>query len=182
MEAMEAANLPGFDYLEFKKSLQNLKKMDFSDPIRFQTAYATAQSMGVTPGQLQESAQHYLDVLSKEHKKFSNALSGQRAAQVNDKEAKLKQIDAEVKRQEAKIKELQAQIEKSRSEQTKLRDSIKKNVDKLAKTIKKYGSTTDETKIFLEETRGYHGLIVFGCPHWRCWLSGCFITMGYDHG
>ena len=141
MEAMEAANLPGFDYLEFKKSLQNLKKMDFSDPIRFQTAYATAQSMGVTPGQLQESAQHYLDVLSKEHKKFSNALSGQRAAQVNDKEAKLKQIDAEVKRQEAKIKELQAQIEKSRSEQTKLRDSIKKNVDKLAKTQANFETT-----------------------------------------
>ena len=141
MEAMEAANLPGFDYLEYKKSLQNLKKMDFTDSIRFQTAYATAQSMGVTPAQLQKSAQHYLDVLSKENTKFAKALSGQRAAQVNDKEAKLKQIDAEVKRQEAKIKELQAQIEKSRSEQTKLRDSIKKNVDKLAKTQADFETT-----------------------------------------
>lgn len=141
MEAMEAANLPGFDYLEYKKSLQNLKKMDFTDSIRFQTAYATAQSMGVTPGQLQESAQHYLDVLSKEHKKFSNALSGQRSAQVSDKEAKLKQIDADVKRQEAKIKELQAQIDKSRAEQAKLRSSIKSNVDKLAKTQADFETT-----------------------------------------
>lgn len=141
MEAMEAANLPGFDYLEYKKSLQNLKKMDFTDSIRFQTAYATAQSMGVTPAQLQESAQHYLDVLNKEHKKFSNALSGQRAAQVNDKEAKLKQIDADVKRQEAKIKELQAQIDKSRDEQTKLRSSIKNSIDKLAKTQADFETT-----------------------------------------
>ena len=141
MEAMEAANLPGFDYLEFKKSLQNLKKMDFTDSIRFQTAYATAQSMGVTPAQLQESAQHYLDVLGKEQQKFARALSGQRAAQVNDKEIKLQQIDADVKRQEAKIKELQAQIEKSRAEQTKLRESIKKNVDKLAKTQADFETT-----------------------------------------
>ncbi|MCX8211287.1 MAG: hypothetical protein OTI34_09585 [Lewinella sp.] len=141
MEAMEAANLPGFDYLEYKKSIQNLKKMDFTNSIRFQTAYATAQSMGVTPGQLQESAQHYLDVLGKEHGKFSNALSGQRAAQVNDKEVKLKQIDAEVKRQEAKIEELQAQIEKSLTEQTKLRGSIKNSVDKLAKTQADFETT-----------------------------------------
>jgi hypothetical protein len=141
MEAMEAANLPGFDYLEYKKSLQNLKKMDFTDSIRFQTAYASAQSMGVTPAQLQESAQHYLDVLEKEHKKFSNALGGQRAAQVNNKEAQLKQIDADVKRQEAKIKELQALIEKSRTEQTKLRGSIKSSVDKLAKTQADFETT-----------------------------------------
>jgi uncharacterized coiled-coil protein SlyX len=141
MEAMEAANLPGFDYLEYKKSLQNLKKMNFTDSIRFQTAYATAQSMGVTPAQLQESAQHYLNVLGKEQKKFSNALSGQRAAQVSDKEAKLKQIDADVKRQEAKIKELQAQIDKSRAEQEKLRSSIKNNVDKLAKTQADFETT-----------------------------------------
>ena len=138
---MEAANLPGFDYLEYKKSLQNLKKMNFTDSIRFQTAYATAQSMGVTPAQLQESAQHYLNVLGKEQKKFSNALSGQRAAQVSDKEAKLKQIDADVKRQEAKIKELQAQIDKSRAEQEKLRSSIKNNVDKLAKTQADFETT-----------------------------------------
>lgn len=141
MEAMEAANLPGFDYLEFKKSLQNLKKMDFTDSIRFQTAYAAAQSMGVTPGQLQESAQHYLDVLEKEHKKFSDALSGQRSAQVNDKETELKQIDADVKRQEAKIKGLQAQIDKSRTEQAKLRGSIKNSVDKLAKTQADFETT-----------------------------------------
>lgn len=141
MEAMEAANSPGFDYLEYKKSLQNLKKMDFTDSIRFQTAYASAQTMGVTPGQLQESAQYYLNVLENEQKKFSNALSGQRAAQVNDKEAKLKQIDAEVKRQEEKIKELQAQIEKSRTEQQQLRTTIKKSVDKLDKTQADFETT-----------------------------------------
>lgn len=134
MEAMEAANLPGFDYLEYKKALQNLKKMDFTDSVRFQTAYAAAQSMGVTPKQLQDSAQHYLTVLDAEHKKFSSALAGQRNAQVSEKEKQLKQLDADIQRQEAKIRDLQAQIGKSRQEQAKLLATIETSTGKLMKT------------------------------------------------
>lgn len=141
MEAMEAANLPGFDYLEYKKALQNLKKMDFTDSVRFQTAFAAAQSMGVTPKQLQDSAQHYLTVLDAEHKKFSAALAGQRNAQVSDKENQLKQLDGDIKRQEDKIKELQAQIEKSRKEQAKLRATIEKSTGKLVKTQADFETT-----------------------------------------
>jgi len=141
MEAMEAANLPGFEYLEYKKALQNLKKMDFTDSVRFQTAFAAAQSMGVTPKQLQDSAQHYLTVLEAEHKKFSAALAGQRNAQVSDKENQLKQLDGDIQRQEAKIKELQGQIEKSRKEQAKLRATIEKSTGKLVKTQADFETT-----------------------------------------
>jgi len=141
MEAMEAANLPGFDYLEYKKALQNLKKMNFTDSVRFQTAFATAESMGVTPKQLQDSAQHYLKVLEAEHKKFSAALAGQRNAQVSDKENKLKQLDDHIKRQEAQIKEIQAQIDKSRQEQSKLRATIDKSTGKLEKTQADFETT-----------------------------------------
>lgn len=141
LEAMEAANLPGFDYLEFKKSLQNLKKMNFTDSVRFQTAFAAAQSMGVTPKQLQDSAQHYLNVLTKEQQKFSKALAGQRAQQISDKETTLQQIDADIERQEAKIKELQATIQKAKAEQTKLRNSIKGSADKLTKTQADFETT-----------------------------------------
>jgi hypothetical protein len=141
MEAMEAANLPGFDYLEYKKSLQNLKKMNFTDSVRYQTAFATAQSMEVTPKQLQDSAQHYLNTLNAEQKKFSKALAGQRSQQISEKEGQLKQIDADIGRQEAKIKELQAQIEQSKAKQAKLRKTIKGSVDKLAKTQADFETT-----------------------------------------
>lgn len=141
MEAMESANLPGFDYLEFKKSLQNLKKMDFTDSVRFQTAYAAAQAMGVTPQQLQDSATHYLNVLEKEHQKFLRALAGQRQQQVGDKEARLQQIDVDVQRQEAKIKELQQQIEKSRADHKKLKTSIERSAQKLTQTKADFETT-----------------------------------------
>lgn len=134
MEAMERANQPGFDYLEYKKALQNLKKMNFTDSVRFQTAYATAQSMGVTPKALIDSAQHYLTALNQEQHKFGEALKGQRSQQVSDKEQQLKQLDESIRQQEAKIKELQAQIAKTKTEQKKLRDTISKSTGKLAKT------------------------------------------------
>ncbi|MEM9527960.1 MAG: hypothetical protein AAGA31_15200 [Bacteroidota bacterium] len=134
MEAMERANQPGFDYLEYKKALQNLKKMNFTDSVRFQTAYATAQSMGVTPKALVDSAQHYLSALNQEQQKFGQALKGQRAQQVSDKELQLKQLDESISQQETKIKELQAQIAKTKTEQKKLRDTINKSTSKLAKT------------------------------------------------
>ncbi|MEL7160426.1 MAG: hypothetical protein AAFN92_06695, partial [Bacteroidota bacterium] len=134
LEAMEKANQPGFDYLEYKKALQNLKKMNFTDQVRFQTAYATAQSMGVTPKALTASAQHYLQILGEEEKKFAAALQGQRAQQVGDREAQLQQLGSRIEQQEAEIKALQEKIAKTKSEQKKLRDSINKSTTKLTKT------------------------------------------------
>lgn len=134
MEAMETANLPGFDYLEYKKALQNLKKMNFTDGVRFQTAYAAAQGMGVTPQQLMDSAQHYLNILAKEEQKFRKALQGQKSQQIKEKEAQLSRLDQQIAAQEAKIKDLQAQIETTKKEQAKLQQTITKSTQKLAAT------------------------------------------------
>lgn len=141
MGAMESANLPGFDYLEYKKSLQNLKKMNFTDDVRYQTAYAAAQSMGVTPGQLADSAQHYLDTLAKEQAKFSQALAGQQSQQVGNKQEQLKQLAGSITRQEAKIKELQAEIQKTKSKQEKLQQDISQSTSKLRQTKADFEAT-----------------------------------------
>ncbi|MEM9930026.1 MAG: hypothetical protein AAF840_09420, partial [Bacteroidota bacterium] len=44
-KAMQAADQPGFDYLEFKQALKNLKKVSADEGTRFQSAYAMAQAM-----------------------------------------------------------------------------------------------------------------------------------------
>ena len=141
MAAMESANLPGFDYLEYKKSLQNLKKMNFTDDVRYQTAYTAAQSMGVTPGQLADSAQHYLNTLAKEEAKFSQALAGQQTQQVGNKREQLKQLDSSIARQEAKIKELQAEIKKTKTKQQKLQEDISQSTAKLRQTKADFEAT-----------------------------------------
>ena len=141
LKAMEKANLPGFDYLEYKKALQNLEKMNLDDASRFQAAYAAAQSMGVTPQQLTDSANHYLQALSVEQEKFAKAVSGQREDQVIKREAQLKQFDESVGQQEAKIKELQDQIAKTRERQTQLRKSIGESRAKIDATAADFDTT-----------------------------------------
>ena len=46
MKAIEENNLEGFDYLEFKSSLQSLAKMSMDDATRYQSAMAMAKSVG----------------------------------------------------------------------------------------------------------------------------------------
>ena len=71
--ALEKNNQQGFDYFEFRQALRNLAKMPMDEATRFHSAYAMAQTMGVTPEKLVESAKFYLDVLAKEQAKFSEA-------------------------------------------------------------------------------------------------------------
>ena len=78
-KAMESNNLDGFDYLEFKQSLQSLSKMPMDEATRFRSAFAMAETMGATTQQLLSSANHYIDVLKSEETKFEKALANQRA-------------------------------------------------------------------------------------------------------
>ena len=70
--AMEQANLDGFDYLEYKQSLNSLAKMPMDVKTRFQSAFAMAQTMGANPKKLMDSALHYINVLKKEEVKFAS--------------------------------------------------------------------------------------------------------------
>ncbi len=141
LQAMERANLPGFDYLEYKKALQNLEKMNFDEGMRFQTAYAAAQSMGVTPAQLTDSAAHYLSALKVEQDKFAAAMQKQQDEQVGSKQEELKRLDGLVAEQETKIKQLQEQIEKTRARQQQLQQTIGESQGKIQSTAADFQKT-----------------------------------------
>ena len=143
LQAMERANLPGFDYLEYKKALQNLEKMNFDEGMRFQTAYAAAQSMGVTPAQLTESASHYLSALKVEQDKFTAAMQKQQTEQVGTKQDELGRLDGLVAEQEAKIKQLQEQIGKTKARQQELQQTIGESQEKIQATAADFEKTYD---------------------------------------
>jgi hypothetical protein len=84
LQAMEANNLDGFDYLEYKHSLHNLAKMAMDEKTRYQSAYAAASTMGATPAKLVKTAHFYIDVLKKEEAKFAQALANQKDKQIGD--------------------------------------------------------------------------------------------------
>lgn len=134
LKAMEGANLEGFDYLEYKRSMQSLLKMNMDDATRYQSAFAMAQTMGATPAHLIDSAQHYLDTLKAEEEKFEAALNHQREKQIAAKQQELDQLQGVIKNKEEKIRQLQAEIKQHEQSLTGLEQDIKEATAKVEST------------------------------------------------
>lgn len=131
---MDRANLEGFDYLEFKKSLQSLQKMKMVEATAYQSAFVMAQTMGVTPAHLIKTAQHYLDALSQEEKKFGTALANQQNNKIGSKRQELQQLQKGLKDKEAKILQLQKEIKQDKVSSDKLEGSINNAVNNIENT------------------------------------------------
>ena len=123
-QAMEKNNIDGFDYLEFKESLKSLEKMPMDEATRFKSAYAMAQTMGASAKQLEQTAQHYINVLKTEEKKFEQALENQRNNQIGSKKSELTKVEEIIKAKAAQIKALTQEIEASQKKVNVLKDQI----------------------------------------------------------
>lgn len=134
LKAMDANNLDGFDYLEFKQSLKSLEKMPMDDATRYQSAFAMAQTMGATPQKLMETAQHYLKVLANEEKKFEEALVAQRQKQIGSKESQIKKLEEIVTSKANQIKQLTKEIEDHQKKANALKKEIGGAVVKVENT------------------------------------------------
>lgn len=143
LRAMSEQDAEGFDYLEFKKSLNSLKKMDMDDATRYQSALAMAQTMGANPAHLAESAHYYIEVLKKERAKFGEALANQQKRQVEDKEQKIRQIEEELKAKAGQIQQLQQEIEARQKESGMLKTQIREAMDKLLATQNDFAASFD---------------------------------------
>lgn len=134
LAAMDKANLPGVDYLEYRQSLKSLEKMPMDEQVRYQSAFAMAQAMGATAQKLVESAGHYVDVLKSEQSKFDEALRNQTADRIGNRQEMLKNLDATLKQKAEQIKKLTEEMQQHRSEMEKLDAEIKEATSKVETT------------------------------------------------
>jgi hypothetical protein len=134
LKAIEANNLEGFDYLEFKQSLQSLSNMDMDEITKYQSALAMAKTMGATKAKLVQSAKHYVAVLMEEEKKFLDAVENQRTKQVSSKQNKLKQLENLIIEKDKKIIALQAEIVKHKDTLEKEKTNINQSAAKVEAT------------------------------------------------
>ena len=110
--ALNSANLPGFDYLEFKQSLGALSAMNMDEATAMKSAFATAATMGLTKNKLIETAQHYKSVLAGEKNKFQQALENRMIKKVEGKKQEVERFKKQIIEYKAKIKQLEEQVAK----------------------------------------------------------------------
>jgi len=111
LAAMDKNNLEGFDYLEFKQALKNLENMPMDEKTRYQSAFAMAKTMNVTPEHLVKTAGHYVAILQQEEQKFGQALTAQRSKQIGGREQQMADLEKGIKAKAEQIKRLTEEIE-----------------------------------------------------------------------
>lgn len=139
--ALEKNNQEGFDYLEFRQALKNLSKMSMDEGTRYQSAYAMAQTMGVTNVKLIESANFYLQVLSGEQSKFNEAHAQQRTRLIGSREDDIKSLEAQIQQKTEQIQQLTQQIEEHRRQSEQIRQEISNNTLKIESTKADFDTT-----------------------------------------
>lgn len=157
--AMRQNDLDGFDYMEFKKSLQSLKKMDMPTETRIQSAYAMAETMGADKNRLLETAQHYIDILKTEQQKFEHALGNQQDKQVESKKTKIDQLSDTIEKKKAQIKKLEAEVAEHNKQINNLQTEIKDATTKIADTkndfIASFNSLVNQIKLDMKHINDY---------------------------
>ncbi len=116
MKAIEVNNMEGFDYLEFKHSLTALKDIPIDEAAKFQSAFATASTMGLTKQKLMDSANFYKKVLEKEKDSFRNELQKHIGGRLHKNEARTNDLTQMIQKKSEQIKKLTEEISQHQAE------------------------------------------------------------------
>ena len=161
LEALERSDQEGFDYLEFKSTLNSLKSMSMDETTKFKSAEAMAKAMGVTTKSILESANYYLKVLASEEQLFEEALNNQYRKNVVGKEKYIEQLNGDVNTMKEqiealneKIKEIQGKIDETRGE---LESSKEKMNETKTEFISAYTNMTTQIKSDCQKIKKHLG-------------------------
>jgi hypothetical protein len=138
LKAIEKNNLDGFDYLEYKQSLQSLNNMDMDEATKYKSAFAMAKTMGATGPKLIKSANHYIGILNEEEKKFKEALINQRNKQVKGREENLIKLENSIQQKNQQIEKLKKEIAATQIKLENVRKQINQSAAKVETTNDKF--------------------------------------------
>lgn len=156
--AMIKETQPGFDYLKFKQSLEQLASLKLDAATSLKSAFATASTMGVTKDSLLQSARHYLTILGEEKKQFDQALTNQVQQRIDSKKNELQNLQQQIedhKRQIAKLEkqilEFQEKITRSDEEVVEAKASIDQTKIKFENTYQQFVSAIESDMTAIQQ-------------------------------
>ncbi len=110
LRAVKNNAIKEFDYLKFMFSVKSMQDMNMDIDTSFKSAFATAQTIGLTKEKLLQTTEHYKNVLNKEREHFADALKNQRTEKISGKLAEVEELKKRLVEYETKIKQMQKEI------------------------------------------------------------------------
>lgn len=110
LRAIKNGAIKDFDYLKFMYSVKSMQDLNMDQDTSFKSAFATAQTMGLTKDKLLKTAQHYQNILSKEREHFAEALKKQKAEKISAKAAEVEKLKEVIIQHQQKIEQLKKEM------------------------------------------------------------------------
>lgn len=151
VKALEKANLPGYDYFEFAKTVEALRPTLPAEQTLFQTAFASAVVMSVSKDKLLETAQHYLSVLDAKAQEFNQVVQQRTADTVTKREKDIADSDAAIKAKAEQIQKLTEEMNVLTTQKTATANEISENRMKIEQVQINFMATFD---IFANKIKG----------------------------
>jgi hypothetical protein len=140
-KALEEANLDGFDYFEFARTIDALKATIPSEPTLYQSAFASATVMGASKITIVQSAQHYLQVLEKKASEFGEAVTDQYKTGVEGKIKQSTEIDELIKGKALMIQKITDEINTLSKQKETLLSEVEESKTKIEAVKQNYEVT-----------------------------------------
>jgi len=124
LDILTAADLPGYDYLEFRESLVGMAEIVPTEPERYKATYKAVSKL-ISVDKLVETAKFYLAKLQEKRKEFLQYVDELTSKNVTAKEAEVKNIEGQLIGVRNQISQLNDQIGKLESQKMQLlNDSV----------------------------------------------------------
>jgi chromosome segregation ATPase len=144
LSALEKNALEAFDYLKFKQSLLAMRKLNMEEPLAIQSAFATANTMGLTKELLLKTARHYKKILENEKVQFDEALEKQVADRIESRKAETQKLYSIIDQCKEQIQKLEAKIAECEARIASTDTDIKDAEHRILSSKEKFESTFNE--------------------------------------
>ena len=111
-----------------------MKKMSMSEELMYQSAFATASTMGVTLDRLVETAEYYIKIMDKEMHNFGEAVARQNNEMVVKRKEQSLLVEEQLAQKRKQIELLEKEIVTLTEKQDKLKNDIEQSSIKIEKT------------------------------------------------
>lgn len=140
-KAIEDANIPGFDYIEFRNALAAMASAPLPENQKYIAVFATASTMGLTKEKLLSAIDHYQGILDSKKKEFQEQVDQMTALQVTKREELKSAKEAEIQALMVQIQEAQAAIAVKQQEALEINSEIGRERLNIQQTASSFEAT-----------------------------------------
>lgn len=123
MDVLLENNLEGYDYLEFRKSLNDMRSIIPSEPDRYKATYTAVQSV-ISVDELIRATEFYITKLSDKKEEFDQTVASMVEQNVTAKETEADSIEGQITQKQEEITRLNQEIAELQQSKMSLQNDV----------------------------------------------------------